>query len=287
MKKTKIDWADSTWNPVTGCLHGCEYCYARGIANRFAGCDKLSTYMPNCQATWRRVNPDSKPEDAIFEVDAQCPPINIFFDAKKQKVIRRIAPYPWGFQPTLRRDKLSEPSNWKKPRTIFVCSMADLFGKWVPDEWIEAVINACLAAPQHRYLFLTKNPARYMHLIANGIIPENQPNFWFGSTATIPEMEFFWCDEVNTFVSIEPILAPFEDLTDEGVDPASKTNWIIVGAETGNRKNKVVPQKSWIDEIVSAAKKAGTPVFMKESLREIMGDDFKQEFPWEVNGCEH
>lgn len=279
-RKTKIDWCDATWNPVTGCLHGCEYCYARTIANRFAGCDKLSTYMPDCQATWRRVNPDSRPEDAIFEVDAKCPPINIFFNAKKQKVIHRVAPYPWGFQPTLRRDKLSVPYNWKNPRTIFVCSMAELFGDWVPDEWIEAVINACVAAPQHRYLFLTKNPARYMHLIANGIIPENQPNFWFGSTATIPEMEFFWCDEVNTFVSIEPILAPFEDLTDEGVDPASKTNWIIVGAETGNRKNKVVPQKSWIDEIVSAAKKAGTPVFMKESLREIMGNDFRQEFPW-------
>lgn len=279
-RKTKIDWCDATWNPVTGCLHGCAYCYARTIANRFAGCDKLSTYMPDCQATWRRVNPDSRPEDAIFEVDAKCPPINIFFNAKKQKVIHRVAPYPWGFQPTLRRDKLSVPYNWKNPRTIFVCSMAELFGDWVPDEWIQQVFDACAAAPQHRYLFLTKNPARYMHLIANGIIPENQPNFWFGSTATIPEMEFFWCDEVNTFVSIEPILAPFEDLTDEGVDPASKTNWIIVGAETGNRKNKVVPQKSWIDEIVSAAKKAGTPVFMKESLREIMGNDFRQEFPW-------
>ena len=36
MNKTKIDWCDSTWNPVTGCLHGCEYCYARGIANRFS-----------------------------------------------------------------------------------------------------------------------------------------------------------------------------------------------------------------------------------------------------------
>ena len=35
--KTKIDWADATWNPVTGCLHGCEYCYARGIARRFGG----------------------------------------------------------------------------------------------------------------------------------------------------------------------------------------------------------------------------------------------------------
>lgn len=37
MDKTKIDWCDSTWNPVTGCLHGCEYCYARGIAKRFSG----------------------------------------------------------------------------------------------------------------------------------------------------------------------------------------------------------------------------------------------------------
>lgn len=37
MDKTKIDWCDSTWNPVTGCLHGCEYCYARRIAERFAG----------------------------------------------------------------------------------------------------------------------------------------------------------------------------------------------------------------------------------------------------------
>lgn len=173
-KKTKIDWCDSTWNPVTGCLHGCEYCYARGIANRFAGCDKLSTYMPNCQATWRRVNPDSKPEDAIFEVDAQCPPINIFFDAKKQKVIRRIATYPWGFQPTLRRDKLSEPSNWKKPRTIFVCSMADMFGEWVPDDWIKQVFEACEAAPQHRYLFLTKNPARYIRLAKAGKLPGNE-----------------------------------------------------------------------------------------------------------------
>ena len=262
-QKTKIDWCDSTWNPVTGCLHGCEYCYARSLANRYGGFDH---------------DEDKNPVGNQFVIGVQ--------ELDKPKHIMRKnglhkAPYPWFFLPTLHRYRLDQPSKWSEPRTIFVCSMADLFGKWVPDEWIEAVINACLAAPQHRYLFLTKNPARYMHLIANGIIPENQPNFWFGSTATIPEMEFFWCDEVNTFVSIEPILAPFEDLTDEGVDPASKTNWIIVGAETGNRKNKVVPQKSWIDEIVSAAKKAGTPVFMKDSLRELMGDGFKQEFPWE------
>ena len=262
--KTKIDWCDSSWNPVTGCNHGCKYCYARRIAERFS----TAMAMPDFELL--------VPVDEPHPVYELSEPVRHDFHGNKRE------PYPYGFQPTFHRYKLDEPQHWKKPRTIFVCSMGDMFGNWVPDEWIEAVINACLAAPQHRYLFFTKNPARYMHLIANGIIPENQPNFWFGSTATIPEMEFFWCDEVNTFVSIEPILAPFEDLTDEGIDPASKTNWIIVGSETGNRKNKVIPQKSWIDEIVSAAKKAGTPVFMKESLREIMGDDFRQEFPWEA-----
>lgn len=261
--KTKIDWADATWNPVTGCLHGCEYCYARRIAERFGGFDL------------ERVDGEYSFEDGKYILD--------FPLCKKTKHGKtQVAPYPFGFLPTFHRYKLDEPQRWKKPRTIFVCSMADLFGDWVPDEWIEAVINACIAAPQHRYLFLTKNPARYMYLIANGIIPENQPNFWLGSTVTIPEMEFFWCDEANTFVSIEPILAPFEDLTDEGIRPASKTDWIIVGAETGNRKSKVIPQKSWVDEIVGVAKETGTPVFMKDSLHELMGSDFKQEFPWEV-----
>lgn len=262
-KKTKIDWADATWNPVTGCLHDCEYCYARRIAERFGGFDL------------ERVGGEYSFEDGKYILD--------FPLCKKTKHGKtQVAPYPFGFLPTFHRYKLDEPQRWKKPRTIFVCSMADLFGEWVPDEWIREIVEACDAAPQHRYLFLTKNPARYMYLIANGIIPENQPNFWFGSTVTIPEMEFFWCDEANTFVSIEPILAPFEDLTDEGIRPASKTDWIIVGAETGNRKSKVIPQKSWVDEIVGVAKETGTPVFMKDSLHELMGSDFKQEFPWEV-----
>lgn len=30
-----IEWAKWSWNPVTGCRHGCKYCYARDIANRF------------------------------------------------------------------------------------------------------------------------------------------------------------------------------------------------------------------------------------------------------------
>ena len=36
LHKTKIEWATHTFNPVTGCLHGCEYCYARRLVSRFA-----------------------------------------------------------------------------------------------------------------------------------------------------------------------------------------------------------------------------------------------------------
>lgn len=44
MKKTKIEWCDSTWNPVVGCKHGCEYCYAKRIAERFCGYDKADDH---------------------------------------------------------------------------------------------------------------------------------------------------------------------------------------------------------------------------------------------------
>jgi len=248
MKKTKIDWCDSTWNPVSGCRHDCEYCYARGIAKRFGGED----------------------DGAIHDLT------DPFFDENNRK-----APYPHGFAPTLHRYKMDEPKRWTKPRTIFVCSMADLFGRWVPDEWIEEVFAACEAAPQHIYLFLTKNPGRYLELANAGKLPIKE-NFWYGSSTPTKENEFFYNGSLNTFVSIEPILEPFTDLMDDGVDAIRRVGWVIVGAETGNRAGKVIPEKSWIMELKSAADECGVPIFMKESLREIMGDDFKQESPWEV-----
>ena len=250
MKKTKIDWADSTWNPVTGCLHGCEYCYAQRIAERF-GTEKK----------YKR-------------------PYNPVLDVPVRRVRTECEPYPYGFRPTFHRYKLDEPKRWKKPRTIFACSMADLFGDWVPDEWIEEVFQACESAPWHRYLFLTKNPVRYLKLAEAGKLPIKE-NFWYGSSTTTKEEEFFWNTDVNTFVSIEPILEPFTCLLDYGTEAVKRTDWIIVGAETGNRKCKVIPEKLWIMEIKEAAADCGVPIFMKESLRGLMGDDFRQEFPWD------
>lgn len=290
MEKTKIDWADSTWNPVTGCLHGCEYCYARRIAERFGGASE--THNNECchECQW-----ETEGTGEIHELDE---PIYDYDHGRK-------APYPFDFDPTFHRYKLDEPKSWKKPRTIFVCSMADMFGEWVPDAWIQEVFEACKAAPQHRYLFLSKNPGRYCHLDRAGIMPKGD-NFWFGATFDhsnfpghdgqheIPGRpttfslrgkmvhdagDFYYphYPEKNRFISFEPLLY------DIGAHIGSTgAQWHIIGAETGNRKGKVVTQREWVDHIVEYSDRNHIPVFMKESLRELMGDDFRQEFPWEV-----
>ena len=141
---------------------------------------------------------------------------------------------------------------------------------------IAEVFKACEAAPQHRYLFLTKNPARYVDLYVRAILPVGA-GYWYGATTTSQEQPFFYSrmpdDNPHTFASIEPIMAPFGDIKEF-------PEWVIIGAETGKRQGKVTPEKAWVDGIVSQAQKRRVPIFMKESLRELMGDDFRQEFPW-------
>ena len=257
---TKIDWCDATWNPVTGCLHGCEYCYARGIANRFG--------LPYAPKLGDPGMEGAKKFDSTEGMDTMLEM------AKPYEKKGRKQPYPMGFLPTMHRYRLEEPQHWKQPRNIFVCSMADLFGKWVPEEWIKDVFYACARAPQHRYIFLTKNPWRYAELAADGKLPMNR-NFWFGTSVTMPADPCFGSNRVNAFASVEPILAPFGGFRIGGI------RWAIIGAETGQRKSKIVPEKEWVMCFANACQAIGIPVFMKESLRGIMGEDFRQEFPWE------
>ena len=271
-KNTKIDWADATWNPVTGCLHGCEYCYARRIAERFGGASEPynNECCNECQWITEGTGDIHDLDEPIYDLDKG-----------------RNAPYPFDFDPTFHRYRLDEPRRWTKPRTIFVCSMADLFGDWVPDEWIAEVFNACEAAPQHRYLFLTKNPKRYSDLYDKGIMPKGVKawNKYFGCTITKPTDEYFFNNIYGNgidhpgFISIEPIM---DDFVAGEIDKAENgIKWIIVGAESGNRKGKVIPKREWIEHIAETCRRSQIPMFMKESLRELMGDDFRQEFPWE------
>lgn len=272
--KTKIDWCNSSWNPVTGCLHGCAYCYARKIAERFRGCilDLVGDSV---------VVRDGCGKGPIYELNNPVSKVDGIDPVLGSRVSK--APYPFSFSPTFHRYRLDIPARWTKPRTIFVCSMADLFGEWVPDKWIEQVFEACEAAPQHRYLFLTKNPKRYVELYRNGIL-RVRDSFWYGSTITNANDPFYYSrmpdDNPHTFCSIEPILEPI------GIEPLGTMrvmpDWVIVGAETGSRKDKVAPQKEWIDEIAAECRRCRKPLFMKDSLRSLMGAGFRQEFPWEV-----
>ena len=149
--------------------------------------------------------------------------------------------------------------------------MADLFGDLIPDEWIEAIFEACRKAPQHRYLFLTKNPKRYKELADKEQLPRSD-NMWYGSTVTAMENYFISKKSFNTFLSIEPMFAPISPLTINGV------KWLIIGAETGNRKNKVVPEKTWIGNICTSA---NVPIFMKDSLIPIVGEkNMRREYPF-------
>ncbi len=249
MQKTKIEWCDSTWNPVTGCLHGCEYCYAKSIAIRFGTYPRLSCKVRK---------------------------IEYLVDKPKN-------PYPFSFTPTFHKYRLDEPQKWTKPRAIFVCSMADLFGEWVPDEWIDEVFAACEKAPQHRYLFLTKNPQRYGELARARKLPQRD-NMWYGSTLDSMRAKRYpgrFLD--NTFISIEPLT----EYMDVGLGSFGGDRWVIIGAETGNRKGKVVPQKEWVDKICEAADITHMAVFMKDSLIPIVGEEnMRREFPWKIDkGC--
>ena len=264
-KTTKIDWADATYNPVTGCKNGCQYCYARRIAERFAGFDEndsLNRYKYSCVG-YKGQN--------IYEVDA-------LMTRKTKNGDSQVSPYPFGFAPTLHTYKLTELREWKEPKDIFVCSMADLFGEAIPDKWIDMVFLSCSRYPQHRYFFLTKNPSRYIDLFNAGLKKPHE-NWWFGTTITNPDTEFFYRTDANCFLSIEPIHADFNNgVLDTNLKKAG-IKWVIVGAETGNRVGKVKPEKKWIDFITEVCKYNEIPLFMKDSLQELMGKDFIQEKP--------
>jgi len=124
--------------------------------------------------------------------------------------------------------------------------------------------------PEHTFLFLTKDPRSYENL-------SFPSNCWLGVTITTQaEMDTLgaylfgcsWEKDANLFLSIEPILEPIV-LT---IEP----DWLILGAETGNRKEKVIPEHDWIYPLVFDS---GIPVFMKSSLQELWQMPLIQQFP--------
>lgn len=272
MNNTRIDWCDSTWNPVTGCKGGCDYCYARSIANRFGG------WTTGGVKTTQNFFSDPPVLDSP-----------LLLEHKSGKVVK--APYPFAFTPTFHRYRLEEPLKKRKGQNIFVGSMADLFGRWVPTKWIVEVLDICREAPQHNYLFLTKFPERYVELDHLALLPHEE-NFWYGATITNAKQMKRAADsigqlrqEVRSFFSMEPLM---EDVArSEAWEMAyngAYANWIIIGAMTGPGSESQQPCREWVERIVDDVKNELSPfypipVFMKGNLRKVWGRDLIQEFP--------
>jgi len=216
MNKTGIEYCDYTWNPATGCEHGCNYCYARKIAERFKG----GKAFPN------------------------------------------------GFKPTFHPERLNDPAKMKAPQSIFVCSMADLFGEWVPAYWIWDTFEAMDSAPQHTYIMLTKNPKKMASFAPErGDQPRGiQKNWWFGTSVTCRE-DTHRIDTLqnriggdNKFISFEPLLG------DPGPLDLTGIKQVIVGTQTNPT---IVPPSEAIRSVVLAAANASAKVFFKDSMNGV------------------
>ncbi len=278
MNRSKIEWCDYTFNPITGCRHGCHYCYANAMTARFAGNVRLNLMAK----TDYSLEPAADGGEDLYVLDS--PMIN---ETGNPLV------YPFGFAPTYHRYRLNVPGRLKMGSNVFVGAMADIFGAWVPDRWIDEIFSACRKVPQHNYLFLTKNPDRYLELQKDGKLPEST-NFWYGATITCREQLERTAraftdlpDRFHTFFSIEPIL---EDIAAEEIwkDAVLETDWIIIGAQTGREKDKAVPKFEWIRNIVTSADAAwAVPVFMKDSLIPIVREkNMRRDFPEQLRHSE-
>lgn len=169
-----------------------------------------------------------------------------------------VANYAMGFSVAIHKESLSLPNQWRKPRTIFVNSMSDLFHESVPDEFIFSVFRVMNDVPRHRYQILTKRSKRLMSL--GSALPWTD-NIWMG--VTIEDERYFWrADHLRRvpaavkFLSLEPLLGPIPEIRLDGID------WVIVGGESGPGARPL--QENWVIDIRDKCRRAGVAFFFKQ-----------------------
>lgn len=260
---TKIEWADATWNPVTGCDRvspGCDHCYALSLSARLKAMGQ-----PKYQTDGR--------------AETSGP----------------------GFGVTTHPDELDRPLSWATPRRVFVCSMSDLFHPQVPAEFIDRVWAIMSRTPQHTYQVLTKRPQRMRsYLVGDGItrrpwitdlagaeVSWPLPNVWLGVSVEdqqradqrIPQL--LATPAAVRFVSAEPLLGPVT-LRDDWLDPCARAahdvegpsimhlqhdperriGWLIVGGESGPQARPMHP--AWARQLRDQCQQADVAFFFKQ-----------------------
>ncbi|MCC3459815.1 MAG: DUF5131 family protein [Oscillatoriales cyanobacterium] len=125
---SNIEWTNLTCNPIhlirEDGSHGGHWCY------------KVSPGCANCYS-------ETQNQSNYFKFASKLPytgkaPDNLIFDEKVMQELLKI----------------------RSPKKVFLGSMTDLFGEWVPDEWIDKAFAYMAIAPQHTFQILTKRPER-------------------------------------------------------------------------------------------------------------------------------
>jgi protein gp37 len=246
-EKSKIEWTDATWNPVTGCTKvsaGCDHCYAHTLAHgRLA--DVYSKTLPIVDTAENRADP--------FAV--------------------RIWP-----------ERLDAPRKWRgHPRMVFVNSMSDMFHVDVPADFVRACFVVMMLEDVHTYQVLTKRPGRMAafvrrnaDLFAGGIVP---PHIWMGTSVEDAEA-LYRVDHLRSvpadvrFLSCEPLLGSLAAINLNGV------SWVIGGGESGDGCRRPDPQ--WARELRDACATAEVPFFWKQ-----WGGRTPKAGGRLLDGCEH
>ena len=158
-----------------------------------------------------------------------------------------------GFDPHFHPKRLSQPAKVKKPGIVFVCDMGDIFSPGVDPAWTEKVLEACEQAPQHQYLFLTKNPVGYSYRW----FLNQRPNWWYGVTVTREEeAKKHFNKGKNWWVSFEPLLGEIKTIP-------TNIGWAVIGRAT-NFKSEFQPEWAW--SLIRDLGEKGVPVFCKNNL---------------------
>jgi protein gp37 len=181
--------------------------------------------------------------------------------------------FPHGFEPAFRPYMLNVPRNTSLPKEamfdarfshVFAGSMTDWFGRWVPQEWIDAVLDVMRENLIWKFLCLTKFPKR----MAEFDLP---PNMWPGTTVDLQarvanaETAFARIKELNPdailWLSIEPLLEPLK------FQRLDLFKWIVIGGASKSSQTPAWhPPFPWIMDLVAQAKAAGCQVYMKTNL---------------------
>ncbi len=269
MNRTKIEWVKNpdgtqgyTWNPITGCLNGCEYCYARRLAN-----GRLkSRYLGNRNIA----PPDDLPEYQVPLIENSYP--ELLSDTAIDYERAFADPFYPRFWDRKIKTMVHSNTGRRKPRGVFVCDMSDLFGIGIPEEWTRRVLDVCQGNWQDRFYLLTKQP---QNLAKFSPFPDN---CWVGVTITDNDAYYTSNDVLDKlkyikakvkYISFEPLLeriwaggsdGMYSDLKDAGI------KWVIIGAQTKPYKP---PKIEWVEEIVRACDKAGVAVFLKDNLEPL------------------